>query len=305
MSPAPPTSPRRLPLRALAAVLCVLVVAGGGAAIALAAGGGERPHRPRDVVRLVTGKADPDGANRWSCRPSAAHPRPVVLVHGTFNNMRQTWNTLSPQLAAGGYCVFALNYGDTSHGVNPLKAVGPIATSAKEIARFVERVRAATGASKVDIVGYSQGGLVSRQYLRFEDGARHVHRLVALAPSNRGTKTVIAQTAKRFAVSMWVVSRACPACEEQMWGSKLVRTLNRGAMTLPGIEYTVISTVRDGVVQPYRSQRLPAGPGVTNVTLQAACPANRATHLSIPYDALALRWVHHALDPAHVPAPSC
>jgi pimeloyl-ACP methyl ester carboxylesterase len=299
-----PTSHRRIAATALA---CILVVAAGAT---LAPASGSRSDRPRaglpsEAIAFLTGRANPDGANDFACKPSAAQPRPVVLVHGTFNNMRETWNTLSPQLAARGYCVFALNYGDTSDGVLPLKAVGPIASSAKELARFVERVRAATGAAKVDIVGYSQGGLMARQYLRFEGGAPRVHALVALAPSNRGTRTIWAETAGRSDVAIWLVHGACPSCSDQLWKSDFIRKLNRGPMTMTGVAYTVISTERDGVVQPYTSQQLPPGPDVENVTLQRVCPHNRATHLSIPYDADALGWVKHALDPAGTPPPRC
>jgi pimeloyl-ACP methyl ester carboxylesterase len=219
--------------------------------------------------------------------------------------MRQTWNTLSPQLAARGFCVFALNYGDMSGGLSPLKAVGGIAASARELDRFVEKARRATGARRVDLVGYSQGGLLARQYLRFEGGAPRVHALVALAPSNRGTKTIAAEAVARFGLSTWVVRQVCPACADQLWSSDLVRALNREPMALPGIDYTVVSTTRDGVVVPYESQQLPPGPRVTNVTLQEVCPGNRATHLSIPRDTVALGWVRHALDPRHTPPPAC
>src|ERR1700729_1473224 len=93
--------------------------------------------------------ASPPGANDWSCKPSAAHPRPVILVHGTFADMSDSWQALSPLLRNNGYCVFALNYrsydGSGSVGVD---ATGDIAASAQQLSTFVDRVLAATGAPK-------------------------------------------------------------------------------------------------------------------------------------------------------------
>ena len=59
-------------------------------------------------------KTPPPGANNFSCQPSAAHPHPVVLVHGTLANMDHSWQAASPILVNHGYCVFAFNYGGSS-----------------------------------------------------------------------------------------------------------------------------------------------------------------------------------------------
>ena len=59
----------------------------------------------------------------WTCRPSAAHPRPVVLVHGLLANMTDNWQTMSPLLANNGYCVFALTYGTDADPPSPFGAV--------------------------------------------------------------------------------------------------------------------------------------------------------------------------------------
>jgi triacylglycerol esterase/lipase EstA (alpha/beta hydrolase family) len=94
--------------------------------------------------------ASPPGANNWSCRPTAAHPRPVILVHGTFADMSDSWQALSPLLYDNGYCVFALNYGSyNDSGASGIYATGAIEQSAAQLGSFVDRVLAATGASQV------------------------------------------------------------------------------------------------------------------------------------------------------------
>lgn len=46
----------------------------------------------------VTAAAASSGWNNYSCKPSATHPRPVVLVHGTFGNSVDNWLGLAPYL---------------------------------------------------------------------------------------------------------------------------------------------------------------------------------------------------------------
>src|SRR3954469_21876924 len=92
----------------------------------------------------------PPGAN-VPCHPTAAHPEPVVLVHGTAESMFDNWQALAPALKTAGYCVYAFNYGSyNGSGVLGVYGVGPIERSAQELANEVNAVLASTGASKVD-----------------------------------------------------------------------------------------------------------------------------------------------------------
>ncbi len=245
----------------------------------------------------------PMGANNWSCRPTAAHPYPVVLVHGTFGNMTDSWEALSPLLANSGYCVYALNYGGSSAS-NPIQATGAIETSAAQLSAFVDKVLAATHARKVDIVGHSQGGMMPRYYIRFLGGAAKVSTLVGLAPSNHGT-TLFGLTTLESGFGASGSLPGCDACGEQMAGSAFLAKLNAGHETEPGVQYTVIESRYDDVVTPYTSAFLAPGPNVHNVTLQDGCPIDLGDHLAIIYDERALADVRNALDPAHPVAVPC
>jgi triacylglycerol esterase/lipase EstA (alpha/beta hydrolase family) len=253
----------------------------------------------------VSATAVPPGANNFSCKPSAVHPRPVILVHGTFADMADSWQALSPLLFDNGYCVFAFNYG--SHDLSGLfgvYATGQIEHSAEELAAFVDRVLAATGASQVDLVGHSQGGMMPRYYLRFLGGAAKVHTLVGLAPSNHGTTLNGLFTLASFFPGATGFFGLCPACEEQAAGSAFLTRLNSGSETVAGVDYTVIESSNDEVVTPYTSAFLP-GPAVTNITLQDQCALDQGEHLSMPYDHIADADVLSALDPTRTLAPAC
>jgi len=244
--------------------------------------------------------ASPPGANDWSCKPSAVHPRPVVLVHGTFADMSNSWQAISPLLKNNGYCVFALNYGSyDGSGAIGVYGVGDIAASAGELNAFVDEVRAATGAAEVDLVGHSQGGMMPRYYLKNLGGAAEVHTLVGLSPSNHGTTLDgLFVLSNFFPGANQFTGALCPACEQQRAGSAFITALNSGGETVPGVDYTVIQTRFDQVVTPYTSAFL-SGSSVHNVLLQNQCILDLGDHLSMPYDHIAAADVLTALDPLH------
>jgi triacylglycerol esterase/lipase EstA (alpha/beta hydrolase family) len=246
----------------------------------------------------------PPGSNDWSCKPTATHPRLVILVHGTFGDMSDSWQALSP-LLYNGYCVFALNYGPyNGSGSIGVYATGPIEQSAAELASFVDRVLASTGASQVDIVGRSQGGMMPRYYLKFLGGAAKVDTLIGLAPSNHGTTLEGLFTLAGYFPGANASLTDCPACEEQEAGSSFISRLNSGGDIVAGVDYMVIESRKDEVVTPYQFAFL-SGPNVSNITLQDQCSLDQGEHLSMPYDHIADADVLSALDPQHPMTPAC
>jgi triacylglycerol esterase/lipase EstA (alpha/beta hydrolase family) len=300
---------RRVITVVAAAITCVVGLIGTGIVMnPSSAGASSLPVLYNGVLGYshASSTASPPGANDWTCQPTAAHPRPVILVHGTFGDMSDSWQALSPLLVDNGYCVFALNYGAADgSGSLGVYGVGDIAQSAQQLATFVDQVLAATKARQVDIVGHSQGGMMPRYYMKFLGGGPKVHTLVGLAPSNHGTTIDgLATISDYLPNANQFTGAVCEACEQQEVGSSFMTALNAGGDTVKGVHYTVIESEYDEVVTPYTSAFL-SGPNVTNITLQKQCPLDFGEHLSMPYDHIADIDVLNALDPAHQQTPAC
>lgn len=231
-------------------------------------------------------EGDIPGTNDWSCKPAAARPTPVVLVHGTFGDRRHLLEPLAKAIKAQGFCVFALDYGN--------RATNDVATSAGELKAYVAKVRAATGAAKVSLVGHSQGGMMPRYYIKFLGGASYVDDLVGIAPSNHGTMLIPAFNP----IADLLPGAVCVSCNQQAWGSAFLARLNAGDETPGAVSYTQITTRYDEVVVPHTSGYLAAGPLTTNLTIQAKCPLAIADHLLVPTNratiALTLDALTHA-----------
>ncbi len=284
--------PLRRALRAFAAALLLT----GAATLTPAATANAAPQAAATTSR---------GWNDYTCRPSAAHPRPVVLVHGTFGNSVDNWLVLAPYLVARGYCVYSLDYGQLKD-VPFFHGLGPIEKSAEQLDDFVDKVLASTGAKEADLVGHSQGGMMPRHYLKFLGGAAKVNALIGLAPDNHGTTLLgLTRLLPYFPGIEDLLTTNTPALADQIAGSPFLTRLNAGGDTVPGVRYTVIATKYDEVVTPYRSQFLD-GPGVRNVTVQDLCGADVAEHVAIgTLDRVAHHEVANALDPQHATPSTC
>jgi triacylglycerol esterase/lipase EstA (alpha/beta hydrolase family) len=246
--------------------------------------------------------ADPPGANDWKCRPTSRHPRPVVLVHGTAGNKNTNWQTYAPLLANNGYCVFALTYGvteGTPKGVDQFGGMDAMETSAQQLRTFVDKVRSATGARQVDILGHSQGTLMPNYYVKFLGGAPYVHSYVSLAPLWHGTSLAGSEQLNR-AMAVFgpqaPTTPVCAACPQMGTGSPFMEKMRSGGVAVKGIRYTNIMTKYDQLVIPYTSG---IEAGMRNIVVQDHCATDYAEHFEIAADPVAAGYVLNALDPAH------
>lgn len=241
------------------------------------------------------------GANNFNCKLTPEHPRPVVLVHGTVENMGFNWAALSPMLKNEGYCVFALNYGEGILSLfgraNGLNSVG---SNANEVKGFINVVLSRTGAAQVDFVGHSQGGLIGTYYTKRLGGASKVHTMVQLAPSNHGTTlsglTSLGSTLGLLGIANIVLGAGTPSLVDQQVGSAFQNSLFADGDVVPGPDYVVIETKHDIVVTPYTNAFL-SGPNVTNILIQDQCPNDPVGHVGLVFDGPALANVLNALGP--------
>jgi triacylglycerol esterase/lipase EstA (alpha/beta hydrolase family) len=255
----------------------------------------------------------PPGANDWSCRPSAAHPDPVVLTHGLDANQTVNWQTFSPLLANHGYCVYTLTYGMAGMP-GPLYRPGgvvPMERSAQELSAFVDRVLASTGASKVDILGHSEGTLMPSYYVRFLGGESKVDKYVSLTPLWEGTTLLGLSTLYQWGQALGfqpvvdgAVNPACGSCPQLLQGSEFLAKLHSAGVFAPGVTYTNIVTRYDQLVVPYASG-LGHGANVHNIVLQDRCALDFAEHAGVAADRNAAGHVLNALDPDHATPVPC
>ncbi len=261
------------------------------------------------VGTTTTAVAAPSsGFDNWACKPSAAHPNPLVLLHGLGGNGPGNYSFLGPYLAAKGYCAFTLTYGQATPAI-PVGGTVSIVQSSAQIEAFVDQVRAATGAAKVDLVGHSEGGFQSLYGPKVRGYAGKVGKVVALAPPTHGTTfaglvSVGDYLGLRPLVDQVLRDFGCPACDEIIVGGSEVAKLTAGPIAQPGVKYTVIASRLDALVTPHETSFI-REPGVKNQFVQDTCPLDPVGHVGLAFDPTVAQLVANALDPARARPVLC
>ncbi|MEV6286015.1 alpha/beta fold hydrolase [Kribbella sp. NPDC051770] len=285
-----------------------------------------KPHLLRAAAGLVAGlllatagiasadattsraAAPSSGFDNWACKPSAAHPNPLVLLHGLGGNGPGNYSFLGPYLAAKGYCAFTLTYGQATPAI-PVGGTVSIVQSSAQIEAFVDRVRGATGAAKVDIVGHSEGGFQSLYGPKVRGYSAKVGKVVALAPPTHGTTFAGLVSVGDYLGLRPLVDRVlrdfgCPACDEIIVGGSEVAKLTAGPIAQPGVKYTVIASRLDALVTPHETSFI-REPGVRNQFVQDTCPLDPVGHVGLAFDPTVAQLVANALDPARARPVLC
>ena len=148
---------------------------------------------------------------------------------------------------------------------------------------------AAAGASSVDVIGYSAGGVVARLWVNGAGGSV-VRRVVTLGSPLHGTDIAAAGGV--------LAPGACPvACQQMSPGSALLNAANREPLAVPWMS---IWTENDETVVPPTSARLA---GAVNVSVQSVCPSAVVAHSQLPTAPLVVRIVLGALNGDELTAP--
>lgn len=169
---------------------------------------------------------------------------PVVLVHGIWDDAKR----LEP-----------LRAGLASRGVSPIRIAelrpndgrAPIATLAAGLVRRLDEIDAELGVTKVDLVGFSMGALVSRYVVQRLGGKERVRRFVSISGPHAGTHT----------------ARALPlaGARDMRPESALLRDLDADTDPWGAVEVHVLYTPFDLMIVPATSSRLPGAKSETVV----------------------------------------
>jgi triacylglycerol lipase len=229
------------------------------------------------VVALAAVLLVPRPSGRTVAPVSQEQPGPVLLVPG-YGGSTAALQDLADRLSAAGH--------DATVVAVPGDGTGDLHASADALGEAAAAALRRTGASSVDVVGFSAGGVIARLWVA-DGGAEVVRRVITLGAPHHGTG--LADLAGRFA------GDRCPAaCQQLTTDSPLLALLNAGDETPEGPTWVSIWTTQDETVTPPDSARLD---GALNLPVQSVCPDAQVGHGALPRDPLVQAMVEAELGP--------
>lgn len=183
------------------------------------------------LLVLVTPAPAQASAGATTFGPSS---NPVLFVHG-YSSSGSYWDTMAANFRADGWpAAYLHEWTYDTHQSN--------ATTAEQLATEADRLLAATGASKVDIVTHSMGGLSSRHFTKNLGGDGRTDAWVSLGGPNHGTDA----------------ANSCfdASCVEMRIGSDYLNALNSGDETPGAPRYATWWSPCDAVINPDSSVAL-------------------------------------------------
>lgn len=308
---------RRLTTIVTAAVACTMTATLGLSGVGAAGGAAPAKKYPvswdfRSAIPNVLNQtldanwSPPPGTNDPSCKLTKERPNPpgdpaerhgdhAVGLHRGRSVPGQPW-------------VLRVHVQLRQHHADPQlpdPGLDDIERSAREVSRNVDRIMRQTGAKKVDLVGWSQGGgLLPHYYVDFLGGDKKVDKVIGIAPGNHGSTgdrlTYVRYFIPPFGPVGYDIFKALfpPAFAQQAQYSDLVRKVYGNGDTKPGPHYPTIVTKYDEIATPPFTNGFLEGDNVTNILLQDDCPVDLSEHLSINFSERTWRHVRNALTPA-------
>ncbi|MGB3762400.1 MAG: hypothetical protein WA966_04195 [Ornithinimicrobium sp.] len=166
---------------------------------------------------------------------------------------------------------------------------GDLSEQAEALAAFVQGEL--DGAEKVDVIGYSAGGVVSRLWVRDYGGDAVARRVLTIAAPHHGTALA----------GLADLAGLCDgACAQLVPDSELLGRLNDGDETPAGPEWISVWSENDRTVTPPSTAELE---GALTFTVQSVCPNDTPGHAQLPASPVITAALSTVLGPGAPTAP--
>lgn len=194
-------------------------------------------------------------------RPWDGH-HPVVLVHGIWDTAA-VFDRMAARLSSEGWSVYPVS-------LQPNDGSAPLEALADQLRRFID-AKLGT-ATRLDIVGFSMGGMVARYYAQRLGGLDRLLHLVTISTPHHGSGTAFL--------------RSLPGVLELRPGSPFLDDLASDEGRLAQVSFTSIWSPFDMMIAPASSSRMPVGREVAIPVLWHAWMLNDDRTLEAVVEAL-------------------